>query len=347
MKKLLIATTNKNKVKEIKPFFETLPFEIVCLDDLTEKFSDPEETENSLEGNALLKAKYYGLKTGLLSLAEDSGLFVDALDGYPGIKSARISNTKEGRNENLLENMKDLEGNKRKATFRSAIAIYNPKTKNSFISFGETEGKIEKEAPKDISDFFGYDPIFTELKTKKRYSEMEIHEKNALSHRGKSLSQAKYYLTNQYLGKHIVVPCSMIIDKENKKILLAKRNDPHNSDFHGKWEFSGGSMEIDESLEENLIREIQEECGYTVKVEKRLSEIGVFPFHHPEGLYSYQVYLMPHLCTIVSGDGNFSKEEVMELKWVDIEDVVTYDLISENKVLFENVKEEILEWCKK
>ncbi|MFH0857779.1 MAG: NUDIX domain-containing protein, partial [Candidatus Magasanikbacteria bacterium] len=123
-----------------------------------------------------------------------------------------------------------------------------------------------------------------------------------------------------------------------------RRNDPHNSEFHGKWEFSGGSMNIGETLEENLKREIHEECGYDVQIEKRLNAIGIFPFHHKKGRYSYQVYLIPHICTIVSGNGEFHKEEVMEMRWVSPDEILSYDLIPENKILYQSFSKELGEW---
>ena len=79
MRKLLVGTTNKGKFSEIKAFLADLPFQIICLNDLSEKFSEPKEEETTLEGNAELKARYYGEKTGLLTIADDSGMYIKIL----------------------------------------------------------------------------------------------------------------------------------------------------------------------------------------------------------------------------------------------------------------------------
>jgi len=341
--KLLIGTTNQGKLKEMQYVLRTLPFEIVSLADLGLENLDVEETENTIEGNALLKAKTYAEKTGLITLADDSGLFIDIFDGYPGVKTARIGKDTDERIDIVLEKLQGKTGEERNASFKCAMAIYDPNTKNSFISLGETKGELLTER-QEGNNGFGYDPIFQVKEFGKTYNAMTMQEKDAASHRGKALSQAKYYLKNQHGGKHIIVPCAVIVDKESKKVLLAKRNDPHKPMFHEKWEFSGGAMELGETLEDNIIREIEEECGYTVNVEKRLNEVGVFFFEHPEGLYRYQVYLLPHLCTIASGDGNFNDEEVLETKWFSLDEIEEIDLIGENKIMFNRMKREIKQY---
>ena len=88
-RQLLIGTSNKGKLSEIKSFLNTSMFDIVSLEDLDMEIEDPEETGTTLEENAILKARYYGEKTGLLTLTDDGGIYIDALDGWPGIKSAR------------------------------------------------------------------------------------------------------------------------------------------------------------------------------------------------------------------------------------------------------------------
>lgn len=338
--KLLIGTTNKDKYKEMKYVLHTLPFDIISLADLDEQYEEPVEDADTLEGNALIKAKYYAQKTGYVTLADDSGLFVDALDGFPGVKSARTGNNADERMDAVLKKLEGVPMEKRTASFKVTLAVYDPKKDEAFLAYAETKGHmLEEKQP--ANNGFGYDPIFLVNEFQKTYDQMTMQEKNAASHRGKALSKTKYYLANQYRPKHAVVTCAVIIDRDTKKILLAKRNDPHNPHFHEKWEFSGGGMEMGESLSGNLIREIQEECGYTVNIEKRLHEIGVFDFHNEEKNYSYQVYLIPHLCTIASGDGIPNDEEVLELQWFTLDEIKQLDLIGENKIMFDRMRGEI------
>ena len=106
-KKLLVATTNIGKFKEIKSFLGDLPFQILSLNDLKKCPPAPLENKTTIFNNAILKAVYYAKRTGLISLADDSGLFIDALGGWPGVKSARIAKTDNARRRLVLKKMKD------------------------------------------------------------------------------------------------------------------------------------------------------------------------------------------------------------------------------------------------
>ena len=342
--KLLIATTNKGKFAEIKSYFGDLGFiECLSLDDIEKEIKAPEESGATIEENAVLKAKYYAKQTGMLSLADDSGLFVHALDGFPGIHSARSGNTVEERNDYLLKKMKELEGNERQACFRAAIAIYHPETGNTFISFGNTEGRIEEEIHKEIKGGFGYDPIFTELKSGRRFSEMKKAEKNACSHRGKALSQAKYYLIKQYSPRQWIVPIGVLVNDKGE-ILLNKRNDPYNPEFHEKWEFPGGGVDWGESIEENVVREVREESGYEVKVIKRCSLIDLQHRTGKGDLWRVQIFILPHICRVTGGDGVVNDEEVLETNWVLPEKVLDYELVGNNAGMYEKILPEVLEY---
>ncbi|MBI4992858.1 MAG: RdgB/HAM1 family non-canonical purine NTP pyrophosphatase [Candidatus Magasanikbacteria bacterium] len=245
MMKILIATTNEGKFKEIKSFLGDLPVKLVSLGDVGTKYKEPAEDQPTLEGNAILKAKYYAEKTGLISLADDGGLFVDALKAWPGVKSARIADSKSRRNELVLGKLKGKTWKKRTARFRAVLAIYDPKTKDLYLTNGETAGHILEKAI-DSDNGFGYDPIFYVDEKKKAYVEMSVVEKNSCSHRGKALAQMKYFLRKQFGSRHIVVPLAIII--KDGKALIAKRNDPHNKKFHGTWEFPGGAVEYGETI---------------------------------------------------------------------------------------------------
>ncbi len=191
-KTLLIATTNQGKIKEISEELKDIDLEIKTLKDYPE-ILPPEETGNTFFENALLKAKYYAEKTGLLTLADDSGLEVEALDGKPGIYSSRFAGEMASDEENikkLLELMKDIPEHKRKAQFVCVMVCYHPSGKYIY-SEGIWEGKIAYSPRGDRG--FGYDPVFLvkELNYQKTAAELEMEIKNKLSHRGKALKALK------------------------------------------------------------------------------------------------------------------------------------------------------------
>ncbi len=187
-KTLLIATTNEGKIREIKEMLKDLNLEIKTLRDFPE-ISPPEETGKTFFENALLKAKYYAEKTGLLSLADDSGLEVEALNGAPGVLSSRFSGpdaTDEKNNQKLLELLKDLPLEKRGARFVCVMVCYHPSGK--YISAeGIWEGLIALSPKGNFG--FGYDPLFLvkEYNYEKTAAELPPEIKNQLSHRGKAL----------------------------------------------------------------------------------------------------------------------------------------------------------------
>lgn len=332
-KKILIATSNKGKFEEMRVFLEDLPFDFLSLDDLPEKFDEPEETEDTLLGNAILKAKYYGEKTGLISLADDGGLFLDAFEGWPGVQSARVSDTDEGRVQTVLGKLKTTDN--RKAYFRVKLAIYDPNNKNIFVTGGETEGEILEKPFEGGVNNYAYNPIFYMPDVGKVYAEMTREEKNSVSHRGKALSQVVYFLQNTYTSKNIIVPLALVV--KGGKIMATLRNDPHNLEYHKKWEFPGGSLEMGETMEENLIRETKEESGYDVEI------VSLLNYVHTEDRpdKNYQVCLVPYLCRIVGGDGKYSDHEVLDLKFFDFEDFMKLDLLPANDVMFTKVLDQI------
>jgi XTP/dITP diphosphohydrolase len=193
---LLIATSNMGKAKEISEALKDFDFEIKTLKDFL-NITPPQETGNTFFENAYLKAKYYAEKTGLLSLADDSGLEVDILNGAPGIYSSRFAGenaSDEENNKKLLELLKNVPLEKRKARFVCVIVVYHPSGKY-IKSEGIWEGLIGFEPRGSYG--FGYDPIFLvpEYNYKKTAAELPIEEKNKLSHRGKALAKLKDILT--------------------------------------------------------------------------------------------------------------------------------------------------------
>ncbi len=337
-KKLLIATSNSGKFEEIAQFLRDLPFDLVNLKDLSEKIPEPEENGSTILINAVDKAKYYAEKTGLMSLADDSGLFIDAFAGWPGVTSARIAGSDESRLKTVLEKMEGISN--RNASFKSTLALYSPQEEKLFVASGETDGVITGKIFTGGINKFGFNPIFYVEEMKKVYSEMNIQEKNSMSHRGKALFKVKNYLQNQYGAKNIVVPVGLII--KDGKILSNLRNDPHRPEYHRKWEFPGGAMEFGEKLQDNLVREIKEETGYEVEVVKLLQQIYVR--YQPD--LQYQVYLIPHICKIISGDGKYSDAEVLEMRFFELDELLDMDLLAENHELYEKLLPEIREIIK-
>lgn len=199
-KKLLIATRNKGKFVEIKPYLADLGIELLTMDDVKDLSSDYEVEEPGMtfEGNAIIKAMTIGNMTGLLTMSEDAGLMVDALDGRPGVYSARYApGTDEDRYMKLLGELKDVPEEKRTAQFKAVFAIYDPETAKIRTCEGVYNGRILTE-PRG-NNGFGYDPVFFCEEHGKTNAEMSTEEKNMVSHRGQGLKKAKEILLNEFL----------------------------------------------------------------------------------------------------------------------------------------------------
>jgi len=186
--KILLATSNKGKIREIQSLLSTTgDFEVVGLDQFN--LGDIPETGTTFLENALLKAKTASEKTGLITLADDSGLVVPYLGGEPGVYSARYSGkdaTDAKNNAKLLEKLKGVPLEKRQAFFVCVLVAYAPQGKYFWVE-GKWEGRIAFE-PRGNKGF-GYDPIFIDLETGKHAAEMDLEEKNQKSHRGKALQK--------------------------------------------------------------------------------------------------------------------------------------------------------------
>ena len=188
MPKLVVATGNSGKLREFETALTSANIEVVGLDTLPDR-SAIEETATTFEGNARLKAEGYSLGTDLAVLADDSGLEVDALNGAPGVHSARYGSpdlTDKARYRALLKALTDVPERKRTARFRSVIAIARAgKTLATFE--GRAEGTIVRK-PKG-SNGFGYDPIFFQAEMGKTFAELSAEEKQARSHRGAAIQK--------------------------------------------------------------------------------------------------------------------------------------------------------------
>jgi XTP/dITP diphosphohydrolase len=196
MKKLIIASKNKNKVKEIKEILSDMNFDVVSMEDLNINI-DIDETGNTFEENALLKAK------GIFELckepvcADDSGLEVDYLDGAPGVYSARFAGenaTDEDRNIKLLNKLEGVEFENRKARFVCSIAVILDEN-NYFTVKGTCEGYINNKPVG--KNGFGYDPLFFIPKYNMTTAQMSPEKKHEISHRGNALKLMVKELKNK------------------------------------------------------------------------------------------------------------------------------------------------------
>jgi len=184
--RLVLATRNRHKVEEISTLLTGLPVEILSFHDMP---GLPEVVEDgaTLEENAIKKAEAVARATGLPSLADDTGLEVEALDGAPGVFSARYAGPEgdyEANNTRLLAELGDTPAAARRARFRCVVALAMPGRETRVVE-GRTEGTII-ETPRGSSGF-GYDPLFVPDGHERTYAEMTGDEKNAISHRGKAV----------------------------------------------------------------------------------------------------------------------------------------------------------------
>ena len=191
--KFLIATTNAGKVREIRRSLAGLPFEVVSLVEVLPGAAFRERGKTFLE-NARSKSLHYGRKSGLLTLAEDSGLEVDALGGVPGVHSARFSRpdpTDAKNNRKVLRLLANAPWKDRKAKYVCVMVLSRDGRVIREIR-GEVRGVIDF-APKGENGF-GYDPVFYYPKLRKHFAELGPDEKNAVSHRGRALKKLKTFL---------------------------------------------------------------------------------------------------------------------------------------------------------
>ena len=191
---LLVATRNEGKLEELRQLLDDLPLELYGLTDFPDVETVPETGETFIE-NASLKATGYAMQTGLLTLADDSGLEVHALGGAPGIRSARYageSASDADRTARLLAELSNIPAAKRSARFVAAVAIATSEGQILNVSVGTCEGHIDF-APHG-SGGFGYDPVFIPSGYDKSFAELESAIKNQISHRARALSGTREFL---------------------------------------------------------------------------------------------------------------------------------------------------------
>ncbi|MFP2962417.1 RdgB/HAM1 family non-canonical purine NTP pyrophosphatase [Myxococcus sp. 1LA] len=189
--RLLFATTNKGKLRELRGLVGDA-VEVVSLADLP-PIPEPVEDGATFEENAVMKARAYADATGLLTLADDSGLCVDALGGRPGVQSARYApGDDRARYEKLLAELSGVPDAQRTASFRCALALVRPGGGEAKVEVGQCNGRIG-HAPQG-SHGFGYDPIFVLPGGERALAELTPEEKSAISHRGKAFQKMKPHL---------------------------------------------------------------------------------------------------------------------------------------------------------
>lgn len=198
MKKLLIATRRRGKFEEIRDILGDLPIKLLTLDDIKSipKEFDVKETGKTLAENAVLKAKTFGKMAGLLTLADDTGLFIEALPDKLGVYTKRyLKGSDKDRYEKLLKELKGLPKEKRKAQFVSVVALYNSKNDKLVIRRGECLGFIANKPKGGYG--FGYDPVFLVKKLGKHFAELTREEKNRISHRARAVGRIREKILKQ------------------------------------------------------------------------------------------------------------------------------------------------------
>lgn len=184
---IVLASSNRHKLEEIKLITKEYGVELLTLNQVGLEGVEIEETGVTFEENALLKAKEISKLTGKIAMADDSGLSVDLLNGEPGVYSARYcgeDKNYDANNKKLLENMKNLKGDERKAKFVTVLAMVKPGGEELVVR-GELKGKIAMEERGENG--FGYDPLFIPEGYDETFAQMSSEEKNRMSHRAIAL----------------------------------------------------------------------------------------------------------------------------------------------------------------
>ncbi len=193
--RLVFATRNRGKLAELRALLADMPIDVLSLDDV--EVPEVEETETTFAGNAALKARAVNAATGLPALADDSGLEVDALDGAPGVQSARyagVHGDDEANNDKLLAALADVPDDRRTGRFRSALALADGDT--LLEADGTCEGRVLRE--RRGTGGFGYDPLFYAPELGATFAELGVGIKNGLSHRARAMKAMKPLLIEYF-----------------------------------------------------------------------------------------------------------------------------------------------------
>ncbi len=192
MKQIVFATNNAHKLKEVREILQGTGINVLSLSDIG-CHDDIPETADTLDGNALLKAEWIKQRYGYDCFADDTGLEVDALDGAPGVYSARYAGPGHDSAANVALLLKNLEkADDRRARFRTVIALMAGDSEPVLFN-GIVDGEITCERFGDSG--FGYDPVFKPEGSDRTFAQMTDEEKNAISHRGRAVKKLAEYLS--------------------------------------------------------------------------------------------------------------------------------------------------------
>lgn len=200
MIRLLLATRNEGKLRELRHLVADLPINVFSLADFAQTHEVP-ETGSSFSENASLKAVGYALQTQMMTLADDSGLEVDALGGAPGIFSARYAGKDASdaqRTNKLLQELSGTEAGNRSARFVSAVAVASANGEILNLSTGSCEGRIDLTPSGNQG--FGYDPVFIPNGYQQSFGALDPEIKNQISHRARALLGVRAYLLTLTIG---------------------------------------------------------------------------------------------------------------------------------------------------
>lgn len=190
LKTIFLASGNPHKIEELKQMIEPLGIELKSTLDFPDAHEVVED-QPDLEGNALKKARYWFNETGIPSLADDTGLEVDALNGAPGVYSARYAGENVTYDDNVEKLLREMDGESdRKARFRTVIAFLDGSDEHLFEGVCEGEITTQRKGEKG----FGYDPVFQPLGYDQTFAELSSEEKNKISHRGLAFQKILVYL---------------------------------------------------------------------------------------------------------------------------------------------------------
>lgn len=217
---IVLATRNKGKVEELREMLKDFPIDLRSLNDFG-PIPEPVEDGATFDDNAYKKALFTAKILGLPAMADDSGLVVAALDGAPGVYSARYAGEKASDADNVKKLLAELAGQSdRRAAFECVISIAVP-TGPALTYEGRCEGEI-LEAPRGVSGF-GYDPVFYSPVLGKTFAEAGMAEKNQISHRGRAMAQ-------------VAAEFEQILKWLNQRLTEAKAPKPDHEQFeHNDW----------------------------------------------------------------------------------------------------------------
>lgn len=193
MKTIVFATGNQDKVREVREMLEPLGYEVLSLKDVNLTVTHPEDA-GTFEGNSRIKAEDIASKCNYPVLSDDSGLSIEALDGFPGVHSARWmeGHPYSEKNQKLLDMLKDKPN--RKAAYHTVMTFIDKKKGIEVCFPGSNEGEIATTIDSNPINGFGYDPIFYSYDLHKTFSQATPEEKDSVSHRGKAIKAFVEYL---------------------------------------------------------------------------------------------------------------------------------------------------------